>query len=532
MGRLSAVRARLRRPVGTWAVVALWAWVCAVPAWLFADPLRGYYLWGDDWEYVAASRTWGRAFENLWTAHNVHVVPVWRVWSAAVVSTAGDLTNLPSSLAAASYLVLIGVMLLAGRLVARETKNEALALVTAAFLGTTSLMEQAGSWFSASQASGAGFGVLLTLWFVQGWRDRGGAWRLGMAVVSTWLAGGAWTTGHVAGPVAAVYLLADGRRRCVLAAAVPLVGTAVAVAVALGMGARGIDEQSTISFHGRKTEEAVSPLQGAFHTIQAIPERLVCGDLGLATETTLGQAVILVAGLAFFWAWTRRNRLWPNPMEAAGATLVVLPYWVLWTFRGYLPFSSLRGFVPWYETIPQIGAALFAAGWWSGARGAVAGGPAVPLTRLAAVGVVVFQLGLARLNEPRVQALFEDPLRIGFMNEKEKLQFPIPELRRFRAIYLWGDRADRQRRHFTRLDRAQVLARRKGVGRDVLAKVFGRVLWPNPPVIDDADLLDLPATSTGDADPDLVRSAFAPAFAAEPTTVVPWLDPTQPWPPR
>ena len=35
----------------------------------------------------------------------------------------------------------------------------------------------------------------------------------------------------------------------------------------------------------------------------------------------------------------------------------------------------------------------------AGARGAVAGGPAVPLTRLAAVGVVVFQLGLARLNE-------------------------------------------------------------------------------------------------------------------------------------
>ncbi|MBX6315065.1 MAG: hypothetical protein IRY99_19445 [Isosphaeraceae bacterium] len=527
----SRFAAWIGRPLGRWAVLALGLWVCLVPAWLFADPLENYYVYGDDWEFIASSRTFARAFENLWTPHNVHIVPAWRLWSALIVALAGRLADLQAVLAGASYAMLAAVMVLTGRLVYRETRRVPLSLATMAFLGTTSLMQPAGSWFSASQAAGAGFGVLMTLWYAQGWRRRGGAWRLAMMVLSTWIAGGSWTTGHIAGPVGAVYLFADGRRRCRWAAMAPLLGTAIAGVVVLGLGGRGIAHQSTISFHGRKAEEAIAPWQGALHTVQAIPERLILGNLGLVAETTFRQAVVLMLGLLVVWGWTRRLGGWrPNPLECAGATLVMGSYWLLWTFRGYLPFSSLRGFVPWYETIPQIGAALFAAGWWMGTRRAVPEEATVPLTRGAALGIIALQVALAVLHEPRAQALFEDPLRIGYLTEAEQKLFPIPELRRLRAVYLWGERADRQRRHLARLDHAQEIARRMGVGREALVQVFGRVLWPDPPVIEDANLLDLPWKGT-ETDPERIRQTLGDAFALEPEPKPPWLDPRQPWPP-
>ncbi len=42
-----------------------------------------------------------------------------------------------------------------------------------------------------------------------------------------------------------------------------------------------------------------------------------------------------------------------------------------WSFRGYVDFdfwrtTDIRAMVPWYDAIPQVGAVLFAAGWWSG----------------------------------------------------------------------------------------------------------------------------------------------------------------------
>src|SRR5439155_5400526 len=124
----------------------------------------------------------------------------------------------------------------------------------------------------------AGLGILATLWYAQSYR-RSGRWPglLG-AVLSTPLAGGFWTIGHLAGPVAAVYLWVDGRRSCRLAAAVPLTATALAVGLSLALAARPMD--STVSFHGRTIREAVKPLQGILSTAQAIPENLVFGNLG------------------------------------------------------------------------------------------------------------------------------------------------------------------------------------------------------------------------------------------------------------
>jgi hypothetical protein len=526
----SRLRSWGRRPLGRGATLALAMAICLAPAWLFFDRLESYFVYGDDWEYVASSRTFARAIENLFRPHNVHVVPVWRLVSWLVVAIAGRLERVQEVMAGASYAALAAVMLLAGRLVARETGRVGLALATMVGLGTTALMSTAATWFSASQALGAGFGILAMLWYLQSWRRSGGAWRLALAAAAASLAGGAWTVGHAAGPVGAVYLWADGRRRCRRAAPIPLIATALTAVAILWVGGRGIQRESTISFHGRKTAEAIAPLSGAAHTLQAIPERLILGDLALVAEATFWQAVVLVVGLAVIWAWTRRGGGRPSPLECTGAAIVLSSYFLEMTFRGYLPFSSLRGFIPWYETIPQIGAALFAAGWWAALRSPVPRGETVPLSRAGAAGLVAFQAALIVLHQPRVDAMFIKGVSRMSDFEREKM-FLIPKLQRLRAVYLADERAARQRRHLARLDQAQEVARHRGIGREALRRVFGRVLWPEPPVIDDADLLDLPRHGP-ETSPATIRRAVGPAFVLEPEPRPPWLPPEEPWPPK
>lgn len=143
----------------------------------------------------------------------------------------------------------------------------------------------------------------------------------------------------------------------------------MAAGVALSLGRRGISGP-IVSVHGRTVSEAINInlVQGLWHTLQAIPENLMIGNLGLATESTPIQGAILIILLALVWAGSlRKARRWPNPLENSGTTLVLVSYYVERSFRGYFPFSSLRGpIVPWHDSLPHIGAVLFAAGWWSG----------------------------------------------------------------------------------------------------------------------------------------------------------------------
>jgi hypothetical protein len=519
----------VRRPLGRPATVALALLVCLAPAWLFADPLESYYIYGDDWEFLTSSRTFSRTMENLLTPHNVHIVPVWRLVSWTVVARAGRLANLQPTLAATAYGTLAAVMLLAGHLVARETGRAGLGVATMVGVGTTSVMMPAGTWFSASQAAGAGFGILATLWYLQGWRRSGGVWRLVMAVLAAWAAGGSWTVGHAAGPVGAIYLWADGRPRCRKAAVVPFLASVVAAGTFAWLAWRGIAQQSTISFHGRSTEQAASPYKGALLTIQAIPERLILGDLGLIADTTFAQAVVLLLALAVAWVWSRRGNWRPSPLEWAGLAIVAAGYELVLTFRAYLPFSSLRGFVPWYDTIPHIGLALFAAGWWAGLRPPLPRGVMTMPTRGQAVGILLFQLALIVLHQPRVDADFING--VARMTPSEEKRFPIPKLRRLRAVYLADERAALQRRHLIRLEQSQAIARHRGIGRAALNLAVGRVLWPDPPVIDDADLLDLPRRGPT-TDPATIRAAVGHLFAAEPEPRPPWLPSNEPWNPK
>ena len=293
----------------------------------------------------------------------------------ALVAWAGSLEKIPEVLAEAAYGILVAVMLLMGRLVARETGRTGLGLAAMAAVGTTSVIAPSACWYSAGQTLWAGFGILAALWYAQCWRRSRSFAALVLSAVSAMLAGWFWTIGHIAGPAAALYLWLDGRPKWRWGALAPLAGSVLAVALGMFLGGGKID--STVSFHGRTTSEAARPVEGFLHTAQAIPENLVLGNLGLKTKTTQSQGLTLTLVLAGIW-FVQRFRQGGlrafNPLECTGAVVVLGSYLVEWTVRGYFPFRLLRTInmgmiVPWYDTVPQIGAVLFVAGWLAGPRG-------------------------------------------------------------------------------------------------------------------------------------------------------------------
>ena len=83
------------------------------------------------------------------------------------------------------------------------------------------------------------------------------------------------------------------------------------------------------------------------HSVQAVCEALVVNNLGLDTATTATQAFVIGLVLAAVWVWSRRrldeseSRRLPriNPLEAAGATLVVTSYGMIFAVRGTSPAS-------------------------------------------------------------------------------------------------------------------------------------------------------------------------------------------------
>jgi hypothetical protein len=568
----------MRRPVGRLGLAILTFAIASAPAILFFDPIdiwpgRGqiardaigiYRLWSDDVAYVASSRTWERTVSSLFLPHNTHIVPAWRILTWALVACSGNLERLPTVLAIASYSILVAVMLMTGRLVARETGRTILGLVSMALVGTTSLMVTPAMWYSAGQPLWAGLGILTTLWYAQTYR-RSGRWpALVLAALTAPIACWFWTAGHMAGPAAAVYLWVDGRRRCRLAAAVLLAATFLAVALSLALGAHRIDRK-LISLEGRTIREAVNPLQGFLHTLQAIPGNLVLGNLGLTAQTTKTQGAALTFVLIVLWAGTRRRpasggdparqsvfaRLPSfafNALECAGATVVVGSYLIEWSFRGDVDFdfwrtTNIRAMVPWYDAIPQVGAVLFAAGWWSGSRSLDSQScprvRPIAVTRLGGLGLAVLLVALIVLNRPRVDGLVRKS--VPPLLPSEVIRFPIPRLQTLRANAVLLHRADWQRSNLRRLDRGEELARRMGLGRDAIRAVFGHPLLPGSfgqqPHTELLDLHDAPAMLNlpergSPFDPATVRSALTPFFAEDKEPRPNWIAPDEPWPPQ
>ncbi len=569
----------LRRPVGRLGLATLTLLIAVAPAVLFFDPVnigpgRGhvarepmafYRLFSDDVAYVASSRNWQRTVSHLFVPHNTHIVPAWRIVTWALVACSGNLERLPRVLAVASYSILVAVMLMTGRLVARETGRTILGLGSMVLVGTTSLMLTPATWYSASQPLWAGLVILVTLWYAQCYR-RSGRWpALVLAALTAPIAGWFWTLGHLAGPSAAVYLWVDGRRRCKLAALVPLAATILAVTFSLTMAASQID--STTSFHGRTVREALHPLQGLLHTGQSIPENLVFANLGLTVLTTQSQGAVL--SLALFVLWSSRWWRWRlrstksvdgsdefgsmprppprfNPLEWTGAAMIIGGYLMEWSFRGYLEYQFLRTInarflVPWYDAVPQIGAVLLVAGWWSAAHAGEPGRRLIatptPLSWTGGLGLGLLVALLIVTHRPRVDALTKASMPPLLPSEVPK--FISQRHLTIRANSLQSLEADWQRSYLRRLDRAEVLARRTGWSRDAIRTALGHPWVPGtvgllrPDLYDLYDaigLLNVPEHGPP-VEPETIRGALAELFAWEKEPRPNWLAPNDPWPP-
>ena len=489
--------------------------------WLVAPFIETYRLIMDDYAYLAAARASGAPWSTAMQPHNAHVVPLFRLVTWGLTRLSGDLGGMPATLGAAAFGGLALAMLAVGHLVARETGSAPAGVAATAGVGLTSVALPSATWYAAGQALWAGLFVALTLIALAERRRAGRGSYLAAAWVAAFLAPSVWSGGYVAGLAGAAYVAAGparGRPKLLVLLSAPIAYAILAFTfVGRSIFASG-------DFHERKAADSLRALRSIAYTAQAIPEVLVAGNLGLDARVEAAPGVALCLLIAA--AWARGVGPKPSPLEAAGLATVAGGFGLVYAFRGYLPYASLRD-LGWYHAIPQVGGVLFVAGWWDRVR---ARGKT---PSLAGMGIVVaLAVALLALNRPRVdRALVASA---PAMTPVERTRFPTPDLQRLRAIYLRGEEAARQRRMLSRLEKVGRIARRDRLTRADLRRDFGRVLPPGWPAqirdLDAFDLLDLPADGPP-APPGRARAALGDLLAVEPIARPPWLDPEAQWPP-
>jgi hypothetical protein len=522
-GRLSTW---LGRSAGFWVASVLAALILTVPAWLMADELRYSILMGDDFFYIADALDWQTAKAHLFKPHNTHIVPLFRLWTATIVALAGPLEDMPAAFRAASYFGLIVTMLSVFLLVASESGRTNLGLAAMAGMGLSTVVQPAVSWYSAGQALWAGAGIVLTLILARAWSRHGGVWRLLLVALACLAAPLIWSGGLLAGPAATAYIIAKSpsRNRGLLVALV--FATALAGLIVVGLSLHQIAGTNQIWKHDNQLWPR--PVQAWLHTAQAITETLVLANLGLDAITSPSQATVLVAVLVGIWLWSRGGVRRFNPLEAAGAVVVVGSYLLVYFFRGNFPYSSLRD-LGWYSAVPQVGAVLFAAGWWQSLR------PDLPhsLTRIEAVVVLGFVGMLCVLHAARAERTIIKNAPALYPSEAKR--FPIPALQRLRALYFKEELLGRQVRALARLTKAKSAIARLNASPVTLRRIYGRVLLPGIPEqlpnIDAFSLLKFqPEEPT--RPPELLRihRALDDLIRPESEPRPEWLEQNDPWP--
>ena len=493
------------RSIARWAPSILLGLVlCAGPLWLWRAPLGSFFLKGDDFVYVARSRTPAALRENLLRPHNGHVVPLFRLETHAMARLAGSLEALPTVLGWASYATLVLAMTAIGHVVARESGRPALGLAAMAAVGLTSVQGPTLLWYSAGQALAAGTMVLAMLAGLQAWRTRGAWWALALGLLAATAAPLFWSGGYAAGPVGIAYLWADGRRPSRRAAV--LLGVIALATIGLVWSAAGRSFAPASHVATRPLGEVLPIAAMVGHTAQAVCEALVLNNLGLDASTTAVQAILFCAMLGALWYWSRRGtrtvgpKRWPrpNPMEAAGATLVIVTFGLIFSARGVeSDFDNLRA-LGWYDAMAELGAVLFACGWFAGclrspsASPSPSAAPAAPAApgRREFLGVALFAGTILAIQVPRAD-------RVVF--EYDEMAAPIgppspgPVTPRTPADL--ATRAEEQRDALAALDRLENAVRRGDRDRSAIGQV-NRTFVPGMPThlldFQPVELLDIP----------------------------------------
>ncbi len=513
------------KPAARWAAVGLVCVILALPAWMLRDHLRDFILLVDDFDYLGDARDWPTTWAHLFEPHNLHVVPIFRLWTYAAMTLAGRLQGLPTVLAVASYLSLVAAMVSLGYLVVRDTRQPVAALGAMAALGISTVSNITVIWYSATQTLWAGAACVVTVALARGWGTKGGAVRLAAVALGAAAAPAIWSGGLAAGPAAIAYLLVSKTPRRRWPALLLLAGITMAGALLITASPRR-HLRITANFWEQHPDLWPRPVQAVLHTAQALVEACFFANLGVDATTTPWQAIALLVALAAVHSWSRGGPGRISPLEAAGATIAVACCLMEYTSRGDTPYSNLRPAV-WYHAIPQVGAVLFLAGWWAALRADGFG----RFTRGQVTGVLSFVVVFSAIHAPRAQ-LQIITLAPPFA-PNEAAAFPTSELRLTRALYYKDEVHRRQVRALARLDRVDRILARAGASPELLRDVFGRVLIPG--IAEKQYGIDAFTLLVRRPGNDSLRDALSPArseimdlLQPEPEPVPFWLDPDDP----
>jgi hypothetical protein len=486
------------RVIARWGpAILLGLTLCAGPLWLWRVSLPWFFLKSDDFVYLAWSRSPAALREHVAASYQGHVAPLFMLETHLLARLAGTLEALPTVLGWASYANLVLAMAAIGRVVAWETGRTARGLAAMAAVGFSSVLGPTLLWFAAGQALAAGTIILAMLTALQTWRIRGSWWPLVLGLLAAAAAPLIWSAGYAAAPVGMAYLWADGRRPCRRAAALLAACTLALIMLVWCVVGRGFAPASHV---------AARPLGGVLaadavltHSAQAVCEALILNNLGVDAPTTAVQGLLICTLLIGIWAWSRRRSgptgsgLWLhiNPLEAAGAVLVMATLGLIFASRGTeSDYNSLRG-LGWYDAMAELGAVLFVAGWRSGRLPSPPSGAPEPPGRRELLAVLMFAAGLMALQAPRAhRVIFEyDGASAPLGADSTRAGPP-------RTSADLVARAADQRRALAELDRLEPRARRGEIGRAAVRRAIDRASVPGMPAplpgFDPADLLEIP----------------------------------------
>ncbi len=420
-------------------VLLVLAAVCVASVALDAKFIAHPYLAIDDFQILVRSWTWRRTWDELWVPANEHAMPAGRLTTWALVRLAGRASAVPAVAAWQGPLAIVAGALLLYLFVRRELGHPLYGLVAAALFGVSTVYEQAVYWFSSSFSILTLDTLLLALLAAQGRRRTGRAVYLVLCALGTALAPTWFASGVLAGPLCALYLLppeGSWRRpalvRSALAAAVPLLGTGLFLAVSLPRTAQAILH---LPHYGNKTAlESFHLLPGLEYTLVSVVENLLLGTFGLSSvDVPFAVAVavwpLLIAAGVWWWLGAPPGRR----LMLLGLGLIFASYLLVYSARAEWQDQIRMNTPNWsrYHLLPQLGLALFVAGGLP--RWDPRGGTALSRRQLAALlGLVA---GLAVIQFPRV------------------------------VWTEWGDESGEQRQVLRQIDEVDALCRAHRIGR-------------------------------------------------------------------
>lgn len=390
--------------------LAVLAAVCLTSLGLYTKFIAHPFLAVDDFQILVRSWTWERTWRELWVPANEHAMPVGRVTTWALVQLAGRASAVPAVTAWQGPLAVIFGVLLLYLFVRRELEHPLYGLVAAALFGASTVYEQAVFWFSASFSVLTLDTLLLALLAAQRWRQTGRVVYLVLCVLGTALAPMWFASGVLAGPLCALYLLPpDGEKRrpslvrSFLVALVPLLGTALFLAVSLPRTAQAI--MHLPHYDGKTALDSFHLLPGLKDTLWSVVENLLLGSVGVSSvDVPFAVAVGAWPLLLLVGVWWWRGAPAGRRQMLLGLGLIFASYLLVYSARADWTYEGNMNRPVWsrYHLLPQLGLALFVAGGlprWADRWGLRAGPSLSPRQFGALLGLVVV-LGVTQF--PRV----------------------------------------------------------------------------------------------------------------------------------